>query len=103
MVLAPVMVLAYVGLSARRARRTKSRGPKGLQLEVGAQRAPRLLVSYKHHIILGWLVDILSIYKMRHWCACFQMYQLVHRKGDLTVSELVFFRNKHLKRVGDRI
>ena len=32
------------GLSARRARRTKSRGPKGLQLEVGARRAPRLLV-----------------------------------------------------------
>ena len=41
------------GLSARRARRTKSRmpegqkaGPKGRQLEVGAQRAPRLLVSH---------------------------------------------------------
>ena len=33
------------GLSARRARRTKSRGPKGLQLEVGARRAPRLLVN----------------------------------------------------------
>ena len=32
------------GLSARRARWTKSRGPKGLQLEVGARRAPRLLV-----------------------------------------------------------
>ena len=32
------------GLSARMARRTKSRGPKGLQLEVGAQRAPTLLV-----------------------------------------------------------
>ena len=32
------------GLSARRAQRTKSRGPKGLQLEVGARRAPRLLV-----------------------------------------------------------
>ena len=32
------------GLSARRARRTKSRGPKGLQLEAGARRAPRLLV-----------------------------------------------------------
>ena len=33
------------GLSARRARRTKSRGPKGPQLEVGDRRAPRLLVS----------------------------------------------------------
>ena len=32
------------GLSARRAQRTKSRGPKGLQLDVGARRAPRLLV-----------------------------------------------------------
>ena len=32
------------GLSARRAQRTKSRGPKGLQLEVRAQRAPGLLV-----------------------------------------------------------
>ena len=41
------------GLSARRARRTKSSRPegqkaglKGRQLEVGAQRAPRLLVFY---------------------------------------------------------
>ena len=34
-------------LSARRARRTKSRGPKGLQLEVGARRALRLLVWNK--------------------------------------------------------
>ena len=32
------------GLSARRAQRMKSRGLKGLQLEVGARRAPRLLV-----------------------------------------------------------
>ena len=32
------------GLRARRARRTKSRGLKGLHLEVGARRAPRLLV-----------------------------------------------------------
>ena len=28
------------GLSARRAQRTKSKGPKGLQLEVGSQRGP---------------------------------------------------------------
>ena len=34
----------HTGLSAPRARRTKSKGPKGLQLEVGARRAPRLLV-----------------------------------------------------------
>ena len=32
------------GLSTLRARRTKSIGPKGHQLEVGARRAPRLLV-----------------------------------------------------------
>ena len=47
MVLARVMVLAVsCPLSARRSRRTKSRGPKGLQLEVEARRSPRLLVSY---------------------------------------------------------
>ena len=45
MVLAGVMSLLQGshGLSARRAQRTKSRGPKGLQLEVGARRAPRLV------------------------------------------------------------
>ena len=32
------------GLSVWRAQRTKSRGPKGPQLEVGARRVPRLLV-----------------------------------------------------------
>ena len=37
------------GLSAQRVRRTKSRGPKGLQLEVVARRASRLLVVYNHH------------------------------------------------------
>ena len=36
------------GMSARRVRRTKSKGPKGLQLEVGARKAPRLLVIYVH-------------------------------------------------------
>ena len=30
----------FHGLSARRAQKTKSRGPKGLQLEVDAQRSP---------------------------------------------------------------
>ena len=34
------------GLGAQRAQRTKSRGPKGLQLEVGPRRAPRLLVIH---------------------------------------------------------
>ena len=49
MVFARVMVLTRDGwccgshgLSARRAGRSKSRGPKGLQQEVGARRAPRL-------------------------------------------------------------
>ena len=51
------------GLSARRAWRTKSRGPKGLQLEVGAWRAPRLLVmiifgSPKHALI--WQIWYMS-------------------------------------------
>ena len=54
MVLTCVMVLARVmsllrgsnSLSARRARRTKSRGPKGLQIEVEARRALRLLVLW---------------------------------------------------------
>ena len=47
------------GLSARRARRTKSSrpegpkaGPKGRYLEVGARRAPRLLVIHIIHIKL---------------------------------------------------
>ena len=67
------------------------------------------IISYNiYHIntisyLVGWLSSFPFRYKMRHWCACFQMYQLVHRKGDLAVSEFVFFRNKHLKRVGDRI
>ena len=42
------------GLSARRARRTKSRGLKGLQLEVGARRAPRLLVPDICHTHQRW-------------------------------------------------
>ena len=35
------------GLSALRAQRTKSRGPKGLQPEVGARRAPRTILQKK--------------------------------------------------------
>ena len=52
------------GLSARRARRTKSRGSKGLQLEVGARRAPRLLVQYKILILCGIVLL---------WCVCPQV------------------------------
>ena len=33
-----------LGMSARRFAKDMSRGPKGLKLEVGAQRAPKLLV-----------------------------------------------------------
>ena len=44
MVLAPVMVLAYV--MVKQARRAK-RLAEGHQLEIGAQRAPRFLVLYK--------------------------------------------------------
>ena len=40
-------------LSAWRARRTKSRGPKGLQLEVGARRAPRLLCNNMSMMMLA--------------------------------------------------
>ena len=50
-------------LSARRVRRTKSRGLKGLQLEVRAQRAPRLLVN---NIFAS--VPILMLVKQEwHW------------------------------------
>ena len=50
------------GLSARRARRTKSRGPKGLQLEVGARRAPRLLVhSYLFKLSKTFINQTISI------------------------------------------
>ena len=41
------------GLSARRVRRTKSRGPKGLQLEVVARRATRLLYTILEYIGIG--------------------------------------------------
>ena len=44
-------------LSVRRARRTKSRGPKGLQQEVGARRAPRLLFF----ILLHWFIFLYII------------------------------------------
>ena len=47
MVLAPVMVLAYV--MVKQARRAK-RVAEGHQLEIGAQRAPRFLVIYNIYI-----------------------------------------------------
>ena len=50
------------GLSARRAWRTKSRGLKGLQLEVAARRAPRLLACEYLEI----LIPIFLIYAMQH-------------------------------------
>ena len=51
------------GLNARRARRTKSRGPKGLQLEVGARRAPRLIVSIAKYIDILGLAEHSSCYQ----------------------------------------
>ena len=57
------------GLSARRARRTKSRGPNGLQLEVGARRAPRLVdgiymtmsqeILFTASIFISWRIQYL--------------------------------------------
>ena len=44
-----VTVWSSHGLIGRRARRTIPRGPKGLQLEVRARRAPRLLVPNIFH------------------------------------------------------
>ena len=71
MVIAKVMVLTRdkslrgsLGLSAQRARRTKSGGPKGLQLEVGARRAPRLLVWNIVVIQASWGVNTLE--KLTH-------------------------------------
>ena len=46
------------GLSARR---TKSRGPKGLQIEVGARRAPRLLV-YIYIYMDRFLATLVALY-----------------------------------------
>ena len=40
----------------RRGRRTKSEGPKGLQLEVWAQRAPKLPVTHKKTFILRMII-----------------------------------------------
>ena len=52
-------------LSARRARRTKSRGLKGLQLEVRAWRAPRLLVSNIVLVMLSY-EPLLSLLCLLH-------------------------------------
>ena len=51
-------------LSARRAQRTKSRGPKGLQLEVGARRAPGLDFQLK--------IDSQEYNSRRSWAVCHQ-------------------------------
>ena len=68
------------GLSARRARRTKSRrpegpkgGPKGHRLEVGARRAPKLLVYNKVAALLvdapkAWLGTSAKYTKMAKIC-----------------------------------
>ena len=48
------------GLSALRERRTKSRDPKGLQLEVGTRRAPCPLVCIKLCIVI-WQILMLPL------------------------------------------
>ena len=63
-------------LSARRARRMESRGPKGLQLDVGARRAPRLLVSVYIYLdggtnLISWVNGSwnISMYLTCRWLA----------------------------------
>ena len=78
-----------IDLSARRARMTKSRGPKGLQLEVGARRAPRLLVLnislilFIGHIYLLLKIAFLSFWKWRglHIDKTWHAEKIVNVKG----------------------
>ena len=81
MVFAQVMVLTRDeslrgshGLSAQRARRTKSRGPKGLQLEVGARRAPQ---TSSHLIILTNIVLLASQFPKPILCRLVRYARLV--------------------------
>ena len=73
MVLARVMspLCRSHGLSARRAGRTKSRGLKGLQPEVGARRAPRLLSMILILDMKSWIFGILIItVNVQKGCKC---------------------------------
>ena len=70
------------GLNARRARRTESRGPKGLHSEVWARRAPRLLVMLYWlllHIYMVWIYGVRWLEE--NWCAIGQWgrwWRLMH-------------------------
>ena len=72
------------GLSARRARRTKSKGPKGLQLEVGARRAPKLLVCF---IFVSYLILPAICFErvMSDLASCFHIYSQERGRGLKTV------------------
>ena len=73
------------GLSARRARRTKSRGPKGLHLEVGARRTPRLLFRHNH--------DCLNQKKTRQNFSCRLGKSTSIRAIDLAVQHICTYSN----------
>ena len=79
------------GLSARRARRTKSRmpegqkaGPKGRQLEVGAQRAPRLLVCYIFEKVM-----VRGPQKQCSWVSDLQIHKYANRPGNSVYLSLI--------------
>ena len=92
------------GLSARRARRTKSRGPKGLQLEVGARRAPRLLVhlysNLDKYISSGLPVKLLSLLSVFCHDIAFRTaaIQIVNRPVQITFTKCKTDFYKRLKR-----
>ena len=69
----------HTGLSARMARKTKSRGPKGLQLEVGARRAPRLLVCHIANLCI--LINTRLWYKFGHVTRQLYRFYLTFVKG----------------------
>ena len=74
------------GLSARRARRTKLRGQKGLHLEVGARRAPRLLV-----ISILLLFSRLSVPTLLDVLVLWAALCLIERICSMSVGQLSFF------------
>ena len=65
-------------LCAQRARRTRSRGPKGLQLEVGVRRAPRLLVIIQE--LPPFCVRLIAqLGKLAAGCLCASQPTVCHR------------------------
>ena len=94
------------GLSARRAGRMKLRGLKGLQLEVWAQRAPRLLVctiyTNVHKYSVYIYIHICSALHLQCTCICTseQMPSIIHN-GDTGWGEgpLVSLPGKSLSEI----